>query len=164
MQFIILLLFLQEFRPEGGGPKRHSSNLRMRNILICSNRGPKDWWVMMTFFIVRARKYRVATHQKVKNSLTFHWPLNSLNWPFINEKKSMFTFPLAFFTGYRYFCPLFRPLSAFCRKRKKEFGIKHSQWKPLTTTTTCVRLRVFNWLHCLLCSILFIFSDRKCIS
>ena len=164
MQFIILLLFLQEFCPEGGGPKRHSSNLRVGNILICLNQGPKDQWVMMTFFIVRARKYRVATHQKVKNSLTFHWPLNSLNWPFINEKKSMFTFPLAFFTGYRYFGPLFRPLSAFCRKRKKEFGIKHSQWKPLTTTTTCVRLRVFNWLHCLLCSILFIFSDRKCIS
>ena len=153
-QFIILL-FLQEFRPEGRGPKRHSSNLRVGNILICLNRGPKDRWVMMTFFVC-ARKYRVATHQKVKNSLTFHWP-------FINEKQSMFTFTLAFFTGYQYFCLHFRPLSAFCGKRKKEFGRKHSQWKPLTTTTTCIGLRVLNWLLCLLCSILFLFSKRKCI-
>ena len=38
----------------------------------------------------------VDTHQKVKNSLTFHWP-------FINEKQSMFTFALAFFAGHRYF-------------------------------------------------------------
>ena len=75
MQFIILLLFLQEFRLEGGGLRRHSSNLRVGNILICLNGGPKDRWVM-TFFIVRARKYRVATHQKVKKfpdfSLTFN--------------------------------------------------------------------------------------------
>ena len=93
---------------------------------------------------------------QVQGCLTFHWP-------FINEKQSMFTFTLAFFTGYQYFCLHFRPLSAFCEKRKKEFGRKHSQWKPLTTTTTGVRLRVLNWLLCLLCSILFLFSKRKCI-
>ena len=118
-QFIILLLFLQEFRPEGGGPKRHSSNLRVGNILICLNRGPKDWWVIMTFFIVCAHKYRVATHQKVKNSLTFHWPLNSLNWPFINEKQSMFTFTLAFFTGYQYFCLIFDLFPLFVERGKR---------------------------------------------
>ena len=32
---------------------------------------------------------RVATHQQVKNSLTFPWP-------FVNEKQSMFSFTLAF--------------------------------------------------------------------
>ena len=81
----------------------------------------------------------LATHQKVKNSLTFHWHLNSFHWPFINEKQSMFTFALAFFAGHRYFSLHFQPLSAFRWKRKKEFGRKHLQRKPLTTTTTCVR-------------------------
>ena len=58
----------------------------------------------------------------------------------------------------------FHPISGFHGKRKKEFGIKHLQRKPLTTTTTCVRCRVPNWLLCLLCNILFFFSKRKCIS
>ena len=79
----------------------------------------------------------VDTHQKVKNSLTFHWP-------FINEKQSMFTFALAFFAGHRYFSLHFQPLSAFRWKRKKEFGRKHLQRKPRTTTTTCVRHRVLK--------------------
>ena len=74
---------------------------------------------------------RVATHQKDKNSLTFHWP-------FINEKQSMFTFTLAFSAGHRQFSLHFQPLSA----RKKEFGKKALTRKPLTTTTTCVRRRV----------------------
>ena len=100
--------------------------------------------------------HMVDTYQKVKNSLTFRWP-------FINEKQSMFTFALAFFAGHRYFSLHFQPLSAFHGKRKKEFGRKHSQRKPLTTIT-CVRRRVSNWSLCLLCSILFIFSERKCIS
>ena len=51
----------------------------------------------------------------------------------------MFPFTLAFFAGHRYFSLHFQPLSAFHGKRKKEFGRKHSQRKPLTTTTTCVR-------------------------
>ena len=58
----------------------------------------------------------------------------------------------------------FHPISAFRGKRKREFGRKHLQRKPLTTTTTCVRQRVSNWLLSLLCSILFVFSKRKCIS
>ena len=50
----------------------------------------------------------------------------------------MFTFALA---GHRYFSFRFQPLSAYIGKRKKEFGRKHSQRKPLTTTT-CVRRRL----------------------
>ena len=73
----------------------------------------------------------------------------------------MFTFSLAFFADHRQSSLHFQRFSAFCGKRKKEFGWKHPQWKPLTTTTTCVRCWVSNWLLCLLCSILFIFSERK---
>ena len=65
--------------------------------------------------------YRVATHQKVKHSLTFHWLLNSFHWPFINEKQSMFTFALAFFAGHQYFSLHFQPVCAFRGKKKKEF-------------------------------------------
>ena len=100
-----------------------------------------------------------------QNSLTCPWPLlNSFHWPFINEKQSMFTFTLAFFVGHRYFSVNFQPLSTFRGKRKKEFGRKHSQRKSLTITTACVRRRVSNWSLCLLWSILFNFSERKCIS
>ena len=42
------------------------------------------------------QEFRVATHQKVEISLTFHWPLNSFHWPFINEKQSILTFASAF--------------------------------------------------------------------
>ena len=63
---------------------------------------------------------------------------------------------------------LFSSVSNFSRfsraKRKKEFGRNHSQRKPLTTTTTCIRRKVLHWSLCLLCSMLFIFSERKCIS
>ena len=76
----------------------------------------------------------------------------------------MFTFALAFFAGHRYFSLHFQPLSAFRWKRKKEFGRKHLQRKPLTTTTTCVRHRVLKLIAFLACSILFIFSERKYIS
>ena len=108
--------------------------------------------------------YTVATYPKVKNCLTFQWPLNSFHWPFTDEKQSMSTFALVLFAGHTYFSLHFQPLSAFRGRRKKEYGRKHSQRKPLTTITTCVRLRVSNWSLCLLCSILFIFSGRKCIS
>ena len=76
----------------------------------------------------------------------------------------MFTFALAFFAGHQYFSLHFQPLTAIRRKRKKEFGRKHSERKPLTSTTTCVRHRVSNWSLCLLCSTVFIFSERKFIS
>ena len=96
--------------------------------------------------------------------MTFHWPLNSFHWPFINEKQSMFTFALAFFAGHQYFSLHFQPLTAIHRKRKKEFGRKRSEGKPLTSTTTCVRRSVSNWSLCLLCSTLFTFSERIFIS
>ena len=76
----------------------------------------------------------------------------------------MFTFALAFFAGHQYFSLHFQPLSAISRKRKKEFGRKHSEGKPLTSTTTCVRRRVSNWSLCLLRSTVFIFSERIFIS
>ena len=49
---------------------------------------------------------RICRLDKVKNSLTFPWPLNSFHWCFIHEKQSMFTFTLAFFAGHHHF-PLF---------------------------------------------------------
>ena len=91
-------------------------------------------------------------------SLTFHWPLKSFPWPFINEKQSMFTFALAFLQAINIFLFIFNLLP------EEGFGRKHPQQKPLTTTTTCVRRRVSYWSLCLLYSILFIFSKRKCIS
>ena len=75
-------------------------------------------------------QFRVATHQKVKNSLTFHWSLNSFHWPFINEKQSMFPFAFVFFC-----CPstLFSSVSNFFRfSRKEEEGI----WKKSFTAKT----------------------------
>ena len=69
----------------------------------------------------------------------------------------------SFVCSHRYLSLHFQTLSAFRGKRKKEYGRKHSQQKPLTSIT-CVRRRVSNWSLCLLCSILFIFSERKCIS
>ena len=112
--------------------------------------------------------FRVATHQKVTNypvfSLTYHWPLNTFHWPLINENQSMFTFTLAFFAGHQYFSLHFQSLSSFHRKREKE--LKESihnknHWPQLLQR---VRRTVSNWLLCLPCSILFIFSKRKCIS
>ena len=45
----------------------------------------------------------------------------------------MFTFALAFLAGHGYFSLIFN-LFLPSGKRKKEFGRKHSQQKPLTTT------------------------------
>ena len=48
----------------------------------------------------------------------------------------MFTFALAFFFRPSIFFSSFSTIHLFRGKRKKEFGRKHSQRKPLTTTTT----------------------------
>ena len=76
----------------------------------------------------------------------------------------MFKFALVFLAAHRHFSLQFQTFSAFRGNRKKEFGRNHSQRKPLTTTTTCIRRKVLHWSLCLLCSMLFIFSERKCIS
>ena len=76
----------------------------------------------------------------------------------------MFTFALAFMQAIDIFLFILTVFYAFRGKRKKEFGRKHSQRKPLTTTTICTRRRVSKWSLCLLCSILFIFPERKCVS
>ena len=77
----------------------------------------------------------------------------------------MFPFALVLFCLPSTFFSSFSNFSRFSRaKRKKEFGRNHSQRKPLTTTTTCIRRKVLHWSLCLLCSMLFIFSERKCIS
>ena len=75
---------------------------------------------------------RVATHQKVKNSLTFHWPLNSFHWPFINEKQSMFTFTLAIFAGHWKFLFIFTlfPLFVERGRRKLEESIYNKNHWP----------------------------------
>ena len=77
----------------------------------------------------------------------------------------MFTFALGFFAGHQFFSLYFQPLSAFRRRRKKEFGRKRPEGKTLITTTTCVRrapcrVSTLSFLR----STVFIFSDRKCIS
>ena len=54
----------------------------------------------------------------------------------------MFTFALVFFAAHRHFSLQFQTFSAFRGNRKKEFGRKHLQRKPLTTTTTCVRRQI----------------------
>ena len=69
----------------------------------------------------------------------------------------MFTFVLASFAAHRYFSLHLQPRSVFYGKSKNEFGRKHSQRKPLTTTTTSVRRRVSTWSLCLLCSTLSVF-------
>ena len=92
-------------------------------------------------------------------SLTFkQFSLTYYKWETINVyiHFSFFCRPPIFFSAFS---------DSFLFSWKEGEGIerKHSQQKPLTTTTTCVRRRVSNWLLCLLCSILFIFSERKCI-
>ena len=51
----------------------------------------------------------------------------------------MFTFALDCFAGHGYFSLHFQPLST---KRKKEFGRKHSQQKPLITTVSGVECQI----------------------
>ena len=114
--------------------------------------------------------FRVATHQKVTNypafSLTYHWPLNSFHWPFINDKQSMFTIHFSFFLqATDIFLFIFSLFPLFTERGRRN-------WKKAFTTKTTdhnyykagVRRTVSNWLLCLPCSILFIFSKRKCIS
>ena len=105
-----------------------------------------------------------TSEHTLNNPQGFHWPLDTFHWPFINEKKSMFTFASDLFVGHRYFSLHFQPLSAFRGQRKKEFGRKRSWRKQLTTITTCARRSMSNWSLCLLYSLLFIFSKSKCIS
>ena len=88
----------------------------------------------------------VDTHQKVKNSLTFHWP-------FINEKQSMFTFALAFFAGHRYFSLNFQEEEGIWKENIQN----QNHWpQPLY-----VRRTVSNWSLCLPYSILFIFPKEN---
>ena len=82
----------------------------------------------------------------------------TFHWPFIQRKQSMFTFALAFCSGYWYFSLHFQALCTLCRKRKKEFGRKNWQWKQLTTAITSVRHRVSYWS---LCSIFFCLFQQK---
>ena len=71
---------------------------------------------------------------------------------------------LLFFAGHRYFSLHFQSLSSFHGKREKELkeSIQNkNHWPQLLQR---VRRTVSNWLLFLPCSILFIFSERKCIS
>ena len=107
--------------------------------------------------LLKFNNFRVATHQEIKNSLTFHWT-------FIDEKQLVFTFALAFFAGYRgYFSLHFQPFQLFVERgrRKLEESIHNeNHWPQLLR----IRRRVSNWSFCLLYSILFLFFERKCIS
>ena len=67
----------------------------------------------------------VVTHQKVKNSLT----LKQFSLTFINEKKSLFTFTLAFLQAIDIFLFIF---NHFSFSWKEEEGI----WKKAITTNT----------------------------
>ena len=76
---------------------------------------------------------RVANYNKVKNSLTFPWPLNSFHWRFINEKQPMFTFALAFLQAIdRYFSLHFQPFQLFVEsgRRNLEESIHNENYWP----------------------------------
>ena len=76
----------------------------------------------------------------------------------------MFTFALQVINIFLFIFNLF-PLFAERGRRNLEESIQNEITKPLTgTTSTCVRYRVSKWSLYLVCSILFIFSERKCIS
>ena len=76
----------------------------------------------------------------------------------------MFTFALQVINIFLFIFNLF-PLFAERGRRNLEESIQNEITKPLTgTTTTCVRYRVSKWSLYLLCSVRFIFSERKCIS
>ena len=106
---------------------------------------------------------RVATHQKVKNSLTFHWPLKSFHWSFINEKQSMLPFTLAFLGAINSFLFIFK-LFLLCvdrgRRNLQESIHNENHWSQLPHVSDVVS----NWSLFLPCTILFVFSERKCIS
>ena len=69
----------------------------------------------------QSRTVKIANCLKVQNSLSFHWP-------FLNEKQSMFTFPLAFFTCHLYFSPYYKPFSSsswiLCSRHNFDFTNK----------------------------------------
>ena len=106
---------------------------------------------------------RVATHQKVKNSLTFHWPLKSFHWSFINEKQSMLPFTLAFLGAINSFLFIFKNF-LLCADRGRtnlqESIHNENHWSQLPHVSDVVS----NWSLFLPCTILFVFSERKCIS
>ena len=106
---------------------------------------------------------RVATHQKVKNSLTFHWPLKSFHWSFINEKQSMLPFTLAFLGAINSFLFIFK-LFLLCadrgRRNLQESIDNENHWSQLPHVSDVLS----NWSLFLPCTILFVFSERKCIS
>ena len=81
--------------------------------------------------------YILGKMLKLSNNLAFHLAFHAIKRGVLHILDNQFA--LAFLAGHRYFSLHFQPLSAFHGKRKKEFGRKHSQWKPLTTTTTYVR-------------------------
>ena len=106
---------------------------------------------------------RVATHQKVKNSVTFHWPLKSFHWSFINEKQSMLPFTLPFLGAINSFLFIFK-LFLLCadrgRRNLQESIHNENHWSQLPHVSDVVS----NWSLFLPCTILFVFSERKCIS
>ena len=104
-----------------------SQSERAKNTIHCFSIYKRRISVINCFVLTH---WRHKPHQKVKNSLTFHWPLNSFYWPFIIEKQSMFTFALAFFAGHRFF--FFSFSTSFRFSREEEEGI----WKKAFTMTT----------------------------
>ena len=81
--------------------------------------------------------YILGKMLRLSNNLAFHLAFHAIKRGVLHILDNQFA--LAFLAGHRYFSLHFQPLSAFHGKRKKEFGRKHSQRKPLTTTTTYVR-------------------------
>ena len=103
--------------------KKQIKKEKVRMMITPFFQSPLIWDIMYADII------RVVTHKKVKNSLTFHWLLNSFHWPFINEKQSMFTFALAFLQAIDIFLFIF---NHFSFSWKEEEGI----WKKAITTKT----------------------------
>ena len=97
---------------------------------------------------------RVATHQKVKNSLTFHWPLKSFHWSFINEKQSMLPFTLPFLGAINSFLFIFK-LFLLCadrgRRNLQESIHNENHWSQLPHVRCSVKLIAFPALHHTFC-------------
>ena len=92
---------------------------------------------------------RVATYQKVKNSLTFHWPLKSFHWSFINEKQSMLPFTLAFLGAINSFLFIFK-LFLLCadrgRRNLQESIHNENHWSQLPHVSDVVSIDRFSCL------------------
>ena len=85
----------------------------------------------------------------------------TFHWPFSQRKQSMFTFALAFCSGYWYFSLHFQALCTLCRKRKRnlEERIDNENNWPQLSQVSGIECHIDRFA-----AYFFVFSNRKCIS